>query len=183
MEKYSRGDAVLASVSGWWNSWRRFRSERRGLVKRLTRLSPEPPHPPFGHLLPAGEKGAAAISGEVTSDGKEDLAPKPLLPRGEKVPEGRMRGLRAPTAPAIFLPAGETGAAAISGEVTSDGKEDLAAAPLLPRGEKVPEGRMRGLRAPTAPVISHHENSPARGPASVTRQVVRARKSCVARNV
>ena len=124
MEKYSRGDAVLAS-------WRRFRSERRGLVKRLTRLSPEPPHPPFGHLLPAGEKGKAAISVEVTFDGKEGLA----------------------------------------------------ATPLLPRGEKVPEGRMRGLRAPTAPVISHHENSPARGPASVTRQVVRARKSCVARNV
>jgi len=96
---------------------------------------------------------AAAISGEVTSDEKEGLAATPLLPLGEKVPEGRMRGLRALTAPAIFIPAGEKGPAAISGEVTSDEKEDLAPTPLLPLGEKVPEGRMRGLRAPTAPAI------------------------------
>jgi hypothetical protein len=133
MEKYSRGDAVLAS-------WRRFRSERRGLVKRLTRLSPQPPHPPFGHLLPAGEKGKAAISVEVTFDGKEGLAATPLLPRGEKVPEGRMRGLLAPTAPAIFIPAGEKGAAAMSGEVRLIGSEALPRNPFYPAGRRCPKG-------------------------------------------
>jgi hypothetical protein len=55
----------------------------------------KPPHLPFGHLLPAGEKREAvghpaAYARQLTyADGSSTL---PFLPSGEKVAEGRMRG-------------------------------------------------------------------------------------------
>jgi hypothetical protein len=63
-----------------------------------------PPHPALaGHLLPAGEKreSAAPLPVQSVSTRKAENAMladnrrRPLLPSGEKVAEGRMRGPKA----------------------------------------------------------------------------------------
>jgi len=56
--------------------------------KKRIGCAARPPHPPFGHLLPRRGEGDVPCGG-ILGVGTMRL---PLLPSGEKVPEGRMRG-------------------------------------------------------------------------------------------
>ena len=110
------------------------------------------PHPPFGHLLPVnGAKGYAARSEALFSpSGKcsEYAEPPPhrLASARHFSPLGRRGRPCAGSVIPLNLQAGKR----ICGTLRN---------PLLPAGEKVPEGRMRGPSArnlPNHPLIASH---------------------------
>jgi hypothetical protein len=94
--------------------------------------SAPPPHPPFGHLLPQGEKEGAEREARLPSNYTT------LLPLWEK--EGAEREGRLPPNYTTLLPLWEKEGAEREGRLPPNYTT------LLPLWEKVPEGRMRGRR-------------------------------------
>jgi len=114
-------------------------------------LKDAPPHPPAAPSPPQG-------GGEGLRNGV--LSPSPPL-AGEKVPEGRMRGLPLPLVESAGVPEDVPPHPPAAPSPPQGGGEGLRNGVLSPSpppaGEKVPEGRMRGLPLPLV------ESDPRRG--------------------
>ena len=125
---------------------RRYRGPGRIFRDSSPIAAARPPHP---GPLPVGARASAVPAARVVTLGEGHH--RPLLPVGEKVPEGRMRGgprRRGPLTPALS-PLGR-GRALSPGAMPIPPGEGIHR-PLLPVGEKVPEGRMRGRATAARP--------------------------------